>query len=111
MRTSEERVQELHRRMEDLQWTRRHRQYVIGSVLACAACLMITIILAFSVAGLPAGNPISGSGTYTASIFTNYSALGYVVVALVAFCLGALVTVFCFRLREHMGVKKDDRKL
>ncbi len=111
MRTSEERVKELHRRMEDRQWTRRHRQYVIGSVTACAACLMITIILAFSVAGMPAGSPIAGSDSYTASIFTNYSALGYVVVALVAFCLGALVTVFCFRLREHMGVKKDDRKL
>ena len=111
MRTSEERVQELHRRMEDLQWSRRHRQYVIASIMACAACLVIAIILAISVAGLPAGNPIADSGNYTASIFTDYSALGYVVVALVAFCLGALVTIFCFRLREHMGVKKDDRKL
>ncbi len=111
MRTSEERVRELHRRMEDMQWSRKHRRYVISSAAVCAACLMITVILACVVAGLPVESPIAGSGSYTASIFTNYSTLGYVVVALLAFCLGALVTVFCFRLREHMGVKKDDRKL
>lgn len=41
------------------------------------------------------------------------AALGYVAVALVALCLGVVVTLFCFRLKRHMEKegKRDDRKL
>ena len=39
-------------------------------------------------------------------------ALGYVLVAVVALCLGALVTAFCFRLKRQIDdkEKRDDRK-
>ncbi len=45
--------------------------------------------------------------------FEERAILGYVVVALVALCLGVLVTLFCFRLKRHMEEegKRDDRKL
>ena len=39
-------------------------------------------------------------------------ALGYVLAALLAFALGVSFTVFCVRLKKHLGKKEkdDDRK-
>ncbi len=34
--------------------------------------------------------------------------LGYILVTVVALCLGVLVTVFCFRLKRRMEDKRDD---
>ena len=63
-----------------------------------------------------AHNPVQvsgeGSGSASASSFANNGVLGYIVIALLAFCLGVLVTVFCFRMRNHMNeTENDDRKL
>ena len=111
MRTSEQRVNELHQRMADRQWNKTRRQFMVRSTLACAACLMVTVILAFAIGNIPAQTPVAGTGSFTASIFGNYAALGYVVLALLAFCLGALVTIICFRMRKRMDRKQDDRML
>lgn len=111
MRTSEQRVEELHQRMADRQWNKVRRQYMIKSTVACAACLTITVILAFVISSIPVQTPVAGTGGYTASIFANYETLGYVVLALLAFCLGALVTIICFRMRKRLEEMQDDRKL
>ena len=42
--------------------------------------------------------------------FAEHDALGYTAAALLAFGLGILVTVFCFRIRKHKEEEKDDRK-
>ena len=97
--------------MANLQWSRIRRQYMAKSAAAFAASLIITVILAFIIGNMPAQIAPAGPNGYTATLFANYAALGYVVVALLAFCLGALVTIFCFRMRKHMEVMQDDRKL
>ena len=111
MRTSEERVEELHRRMDQMKRERAHRRYILLCAASCAACLAITVILALVIAGTPFRSPGTESAAISASMFTDHSALGYVAAALPAFCLGALVTVFCFRIRKHMEDKDDDRTL
>ena len=40
-------------------------------------------------------------------IFEGNEILGYVLVALVALCLGVLLTVFCFRLKKQRDEKND----
>ncbi len=110
MRTSEERINELHRRMDALNRQRSRRRYRLQCAVACIACLTITSVLALVVAETSIQSPSSVSEGMTASIFADREALGYVTVALMAFCLGALVTIFCFRLRKHMEEKDDARK-
>ena len=112
MRTSEERVQELHRRMRAMEDARNRHRYRLVCAAACSASLAISIVMAVVIANLPIQAPGEGMGGAAASIFVNHAALGYVVVALLAFCLGTLVTIFCFRIKKHMKEKgNDDRTL
>ena len=112
MRTSEERVRELHHRMRDMEKTRNRRRYRMACAAACTACLAITVLMALVISRIPVHTTDAVAGGITASIFTDHASLGYVLVAAVALCLGVLVTVFCFRLKRHMDDKEksDDRK-
>ena len=101
MRTSEERIEELHLRMDALKQAKAVRRYRLARAAACTAALAVTVLVALGVSLLPVqvNDPVSGS--VTASVFAGNTALGYIVTALVALCLGALVTVFCFRLKQR----------
>ena len=111
MRTSEELVEELHQRMKTRRQRIARRKYRAISSAAAVACLALAVFVAVAVSHNPAGTPEAIVGSVSASIFAAHAALGYVVVSLVAFCLGVLVTVFCVRLRKHMEeeVRDDDR--
>ena len=112
MRTSEERVQELHHRMRNMEKARNRRRYQMVCAAACTASLVITVLMALAISQIPVYTTDAVAGGMTASIFTDHASLGYVLVAIVALCLGVLVTVFCFRLKRHMDDKEksDDRK-
>ena len=109
MRSSEERVKELHRRMDAMKRAKACRRYVLTCAAAIAACLSVTVLLALGVSRLPVQAQSGAVAGMTASVFAGSPALSYIVVALVALILGAMVTVFCFRLRRHMEEKRDDR--
>ena len=111
MRTSEERVQELHRRMDNMEESSFNRRYLAICTAVCATCFAIAIAVAVFVSGLSIASGGQLSGGATASIFADNAALGYVVVALLAFCLGVVVTIFCFRLKKFMKGKRNDRAL
>jgi len=105
MRTSEQRVGELHRRMKLRRRARARRNRMIG-VSAVALCLAAALIFAVGVSRSSVQIHGLNAGGVTASIFAEHEALGFVLVALVAFCLGALVTVLCHRLAS----RRDDRE-
>ena len=109
MRTSEERVLELHQRMDALRNRKNLQRARWESAAAWAGGLAIVIALAFVMAGVSVQNPDALPSGMSASIFTGHAALGYVVIAVLAFCLGAFVTVLCFRLRKHREDPGDDR--
>ena len=108
MRTFEERTQELHRRMDSLQRKKQHRRYILTCAAALIVCLAIVILIAFGISRIGIQTTDINTGSAAASIFADQASLGYVVVALLAFCLGALVTVFCFRIKKHMKENQDD---
>ena len=103
-------MRELHLRMENMQRIRIYRRYRINRAAALAACLAVTVMLAYVIGSLPARNLVVGTGSYTASIFANYEALRYVVAALLAFCLGALFTILCYRMRKRMEEEQQDNQ-
>lgn len=110
MRTSEERVQELHQRMDSLKQKRSLRRYRIQCAVLCAACLAIVVAMAFAIAGTEVQPPVLQPGGSSASIFADQAALGYVVIAVLAFFLGVFFTIFCFRIRKHREEQEHDRK-
>ncbi len=106
MRTSEERVRELHRRMDKMERSAVNRRYLAICAAVCTACFAIAVTAAVWVSGLMIQPAVQAGGSVAASILADNAALGYVVIALLAFALGAAVTVFCYRLKKYMDKKK-----
>ena len=116
MRTTDERMAELTRRIEKKdqnQARRRSRWLVMGSL---AASLVLIVGLSFMMPGMV--NRLSGRQyDYVgpaASVFTENGVLGFIIIGILAFALGAGVTVFCYKLRNRNEngegeAKKNDR--
>ena len=109
MRSHEERVAETKRRIAARQREKRLRRNTITMASAVAACLALLIGVSLAMPGIAASiqtGDYSGFET-AASIFHGGTALGYIVIGLLAFLLGVCVTVLCFRLRQMS--REDDR--
>ena len=106
MRTSEERISELHRRMVQMEEEKSRRLYRVKAASIGAACAVLTLLLAFLISQVPVRIPEGEIGGAAASIFAENEVLGYIVTAFLAFCLGALATILCFRLKRGTEEKK-----
>ena len=110
MRTTDERMTELMRRVKkaEREKARRHGAFVaLGSVAAC-----LTLIVGLSFAMPEMVETISG-GAYNysgpaASAFTGSAAVGFIVIGVLAFALGVCVTVLCYRLHLRSRNDKED---
>ena len=86
----------------------RRRRLIGGS--SAAACLILILWAAVGVSRTPVQVPGAASDGAAASILAASGSLGFVLVCLSSFCLGALVTILCFRLRGRTEEeKRDDR--
>ena len=101
MRTSEERVAELHRRMKAARQAERRRHHLQMGAVVCAAWIVL-LFISVGISRLPVQPVGVGYDGMTASIFASSSVLGYIMVSLVGLCLGALTTVFCCRIKRHV---------
>ena len=110
MRTSDERIAELHRRMDAMKQEKALRRYHLACAAVCTAALIVTVLMALGVSRLRVQDNDPVSGSVAASVFAGREAVGYVVVALAALCLGVLVTVFCFRMKRRINdtERRDD---
>ncbi|MBQ1390304.1 MAG: hypothetical protein IIY82_01015 [Firmicutes bacterium] len=101
MRTSEERLAKMYQRAGELRQQRRNRtvlglQAAVSGLTLTAVILLAVFLPRFAVGGDPGQIP----DNLRASIFTESPMLSYVVIAVLAFLLGIMVTVFCFYLRK-----------
>ena len=87
--TSEERIVSLHARMAAL--SRRRRQRKVLALCICCAGLCLGLFLLIISKGAFHGKSTAGQYSDTTVLFSN--AGGYVLVALVAFMIGVIVTV------------------
>ena len=112
MRSHEERVAETKRRITKIEREKRRRRETSTIASAVAACFALLIGASLAMPGIAAniqtGN-YSGFET-AASIFHGGTALGYIVIGLLAFLLGVCVTVLCFRLRQMSREDEQDRE-
>lgn len=100
MRSDEERISQLHKRVADL---KRQRQKRIITVCT-AACSIFCVSLIGLIAAL--GRPVTGNTetAYTGASIVNGSVVGgYVLVALIGFVLGVLLTVLIRKYQEVKG--------
>lgn len=101
MRSYEERIAEVKRRIVEKERQKRLRQGRIAAGFGVAACLAVIVGISLSmpdiVNRMEFGAP---SGFETAATMLGGSAvLGYIVIGLLAFVLGVCVTIVCFRIR------------
>jgi cell division protein FtsW (lipid II flippase) len=109
MRTNEERIAAMHARAAELRKEKRKRETRLAGLTAVVLCLALTVALAAWMPRL--STAMTGApGAMSASMFSDSGALGYIVVALLAFLLGVSVTVFCLRL-EKWREEKDREDL
>lgn len=99
MRTDKEFLDAMHARAERIEREtrdRRARWIGLGATLGglAAVVLLALVMPSFGTASL------SAEASARASLFAESSALGYVVIGVTAFLLGAAVAVLCYRLRK-----------
>ena len=102
MLKNEERIAEVKRRIGEKERRQRLRYRQIVSAFCIAACLAVIVGVSFVMPGI-AGQiaPGTSSGFETAAtILGGGTALGYMVIGLLAFILGVCVTILCFRIRQ-----------
>ena len=104
MRSHDERVAELKRRITAREREKRLKRGRIAAASA-AACLALIVGCSFAMPGIVAGlRPGDHFGLETAaSMYGGGAALGYIIIGSLAFLLGVCVTLLCFRIRrmEH----------
>ena len=102
MLKNEERIAEVKRRIEEKERRQRLRYRQIVSAFCIAACLAVIVGVSFAMPGIVGQiTPGTSSGFETAAtILGGGTALGYMVIGLLAFILGVCVTILCFRIRQ-----------
>ena len=98
MRTPEERVAALHLRMAALR-ERKERRKTAALGAGCASLALCLMLLIF---GGGAGRG-STAGEYTGATLLFEDAGPYVLLALIAFMAGVIITVLCIRYRKKRG--------
>ena len=102
MRSHEERIAEVRRRITEKERQKRRKQRRIVAISCIAACLAVIVGVSFAMPGIVGQiEPGTSSGFETAAtILGGSTALGYMVIGLLAFILGACVTILCFRIHQ-----------
>ena len=110
MRSHEERVAAVKRRIaqeEQKKRLRRSRVITAGSAAACLALIAGISVWMPGVMEHAAADGYAGFGA-AASMFAGSPAAGYLIVGLLSFLLGVCVTALCFRIRRFQ--REDGEK-
>lgn len=109
MRTNEERIAAMYKRAAELEKENRQRRVRIIQAVSVSVCFAAVIVLAFLIPGFSQAIVSENSqGVMNASIFSESSVLGYVVIGILAFLLGAAVTIFSFCLKKWQKGKETE---
>ena len=106
MRSNEERLHALHERAAELEKNRRNRKVLLAEAAAAAVCMIFIALLSVHIAGT-AGSYAGGNAgpAMQAGIFSGSVVLGYIVLGVAAFLLGAAVTIFFYCLKKWQDEK------
>lgn len=108
MRSTDEHFSEIMKRaavIKEKQILRR--KLVIESVSACA-CIFFLVLTAFSLPRITDGADLN-SQTHYGSLILQVSYMGYVIVGLLAFILGILVTLLCIHWKKMKQKEREPK--
>lgn len=112
MRSHEERIEEVKRRIEKKRRQKKLRRNLAVAVSEIAACLVVIVGVSMSMPGIinriESGN--SAGFEMAAMMSGGSTVLGYIVVGLLAFVLGVCVTILCLRIRLLNKEEQEDEK-
>ena len=101
MRTNEERIAALHMRAKEIKTEKLNQRvktaWFTGSFLGFIAIFICSFMMQRMTTRVL---PINAAENLSASIFSDSSILGFLVIGIVDFLLGITVTIFCFRLKK-----------
>ena len=110
MRTNEERIEYMHDRAIQIKQEQKKKKVRLMQIAATVASFAAVIIIAVFMPHF--ASPETGAGSVpenmNASIFSSGKALGYIVIAVIAFILGVFVTAFCIRLKKWQESKNKE---
>lgn len=105
MRDNKDVTREVERRAAGLRAQNARRSSVLYAIAAVASCVILIVALAFAMPGIVPESFPEASGLYSATLLVDSSAGGYVLIGVVGFVLGVVVTLFCVQ----YGKKKRKR--
>ena len=114
MRSHEERIAEVRRRIAEKERQKRRKQRRIAAISCIAACLAVIFGASFVMSGI-SGQMVLGisSGYETAATILGGAAPEYIIIGLLSFLLGVCVTILCFRIhlldKEEQAEQRGDR--
>lgn len=109
MRSHEERIAEVRRRIAEKERQKRRKQRRIVAISCVAACLAVIVVASFAMPGVSGQmTPWISDGYETAATMLGGGvAPGYIIIGLLSFLLGVCVTILCFRI--HLLDKEEQR--
>ena len=113
MRSHEERIAEVKRRIAEKEYKKRLRREWAAAVCCVAACLAVIAGVSLSMPDIVSRIEMGTASNFetTATMLGGSSALGYIVVGLLAFVLGVCVTIACFRIcLLHKNEQSEEQK-
>lgn len=113
MRTTEERVRLIRERAAEKRRTAQKRRRLAQCAGCVAASLLLIVGLGARLSGLTLSENAPGTGETpgAASLIGRSDALGYIVMGVLAFLLGACVTMLLYRLRGgRKRARREDRR-
>lgn len=110
MQTNEQRMERIQCRTEQIRKKRNAQKELVRTGLLCAASFAVVILLGifFPKNVMPMIEDMSVAYG-AASMLSDHSALGYVVMGALSFLLGMLVTVLLYRMRSYDEKKREAR--
>ena len=110
MRTNEERAGLVHKRTAEIKRERQKKKQRALDTVCIAACLILVVgigsFMPGLVVGIPGGEVHHASSA--ASLVGSHAALGYILMGLMAFLLGVIVTVLLYRLHRRNEKKQRE---
>ncbi len=94
MRNIDDQMTEIFRRSNNLIEKKKVSNAVIGYAVSIAACLTLIVVTAIMISGMNTESSTSSMSRYGSLIITA-PYMGYVIVGLLAFILGMLITLLC----------------
>lgn len=101
MRSNQEREAAVKQRIAEIEMQKLQKRRRIALYTSIAVCLVLIVCLSAIVPSMIPDPIVDGSAHYqtTASIFSNSTFVGSIVIGLISFILGICVTILCFRIR------------